>query len=106
MPDYDPPTDPASDPFERLGLQGGSRESMKEIANKVKAFDSWRKGVSDPHDARLAREISESHYRQINIMALIAKAFREPKREVDTRKAERPLGLIGHLRAWLRELRG
>jgi len=98
--------DPPTNPFERLGLEAGSRESMAKIADKVKAFDSWRKGVTDPHDARFAREISELHYRQINIMALIAKAFSEPKREVDTRKAERPLGLIGHLRAWLRELRG
>jgi hypothetical protein len=106
MPDYDPPTDPASDAFERFGLQAGSRESMRDISAKVKAFDSWRKGITDPHNARLAREISESHHRQINIMSLISKAFSEPKRRVDVQKRQRPLGFWGHLRAWWRERRG
>jgi hypothetical protein len=101
MPDYDSPTDP----FERLGLQAGSRESMRTTAGKAKAFDLWRKGVTDPHVARLSREISELHYRQINIMSLIAKAFAEPKRQVEPQKRPRPLGFWGHVKAWLRERR-
>ena len=99
MPHRDPPTDP----LERLGLQAGSRESMVKIATKAEAFDQWRKGITDPHTARLAREISESNYRQINIMALIAKAFCEPKRELETKKKKAPIGLWGHLSAWWRE---
>jgi len=95
--------DRPTDPFERLGLQAGSRESMSKIATKADDFDQWRKGISDPHTARLAREISESHYRQINIMALIALAFSEPRRDVDAKKKKAPIGLWGHLRAWWRE---
>ena len=76
---------------------------MAKIATKVEAFDNWRRGITDPHTARLAREISESNYRQINIIALISKAFGEPKREVDTKKKKAPIGLWGHLVAWWRE---
>ena len=99
MPDSERPTDP----FERLGLQAGARESMAKIATKAEAFDQWRRGISDPHHARLAREISESNYRQINIMALIAKAFSESKRDIYIKKKKAPIGLWGHLVAWWRE---
>lgn len=99
----DPLTDPPTDPFERLGLQAGSAEFMAKIANKADAFDKWRAGITDPHVARLAKEISEANYQRINILALVAKAFGEPKRGLDTKKRNAPIGLWGHLCAWWRE---
>ena len=97
------PTDPPTDPFERLGLQAGSAEFMAKIANKADAFDKWRAGITDPHVARLAKEISEANYQRINILALIAKAFSESKRDIYIKKKKAPIGLWGHLVAWWRE---
>lgn len=96
MPHRDPPTDP----LERLGLVAGSLEAMQKVGRAAKDLDRWRKGISDPHVARLAKEISEQHHRQIGIYNLVAKVLSRYE------KQERPLGLIGHLRAWWRERRG
>ena len=95
--------DRPTDPFERLGLQAGSRESMAKIGSRAEAFDKWRGGIRDPHIARLAREISETHYRQINILAYISTAFAEPAREVVAKKKSAPIGLWGHIVLWWRE---
>ena len=88
-----------TDPFERLGLAAGSVESMQKVGRSVDAFDKWRKSISDPHTARLAREISEQHYRQIGIYSLVAKVLARHE------KQKAPIGLWGHLCAWWRERR-
>jgi hypothetical protein len=93
MPDSERPTDP----FERLGLVAGSVESMQKVGRAAKDLDRWRKGITDPHVARLAKEVSEQHHRQIGIYNLVAKVLSRYE------KQKAPIGLWGHLKAWWAE---
>ena len=85
------PHDPPTDPFARLGMAGGALESMQKTGRAAQELDRWRKGITDPHVARLAREMSEDRHRMICMMHLVSVALSSrPK----------PLGLWGHIRAW------
>jgi len=90
---HDPPTDPLA----RLGMAAGALESMQKTGRAAKELDRWRRGIADPHVARLAREVSEDRHRMICVMHLVSVALAARRK---------PLGLWGHLAAWWRERQG
>lgn len=100
MPDSERPTDPM---IERVGMALGAEAEMHECAREAKKVADRKPFMRDTDSRELSRHIARLYHRQAGLYHLVSVALlplRAPQ------KAERPLGLIGHLRAWWRERRG